>query len=393
MKSPPKVLAVALVALLAIGQIVRGAFVAAFADDQPDKAARIWGSHPAVLFKTSLNDIAASAAQGRDVPRDWIDAVYAAYYRSPLSPEPFLVRGVDAQLGGKADLAGRSFEAARRRDPRSLAAHYFLADHYLRTNRPDAGLVELARLTKLVPKGIESVAPYYAKYAASPGGAAAVKKMLRINPAFEPDILAALAGDPANADLILFLASGSKKTSGEPPAWHGRLVQSLIDSRQYAKAKAVWSKLSGTQLSDSGLFDAGFTGKKAAPPFNWSLLSNSSGVAEPQADGHLHLVYYGRDNVALASQTLMLSPGSYRFSFDMIGTPQNAAVLGWTITCLPTKAQIASLPLAASGPRSVAFNVGGDCPVQLLSLFGTSPEFPETADVTIGNLALVRVPR
>ena len=388
-----RAIVVIVIALLAIAQIVRNAFVLAYSSDAPQKAAATWRSHPDVLFKTALDDIARAAAAGQPAPRERIEAIYATAARAPLAPEPFLVRGVEAQLAGNQPLAERAFEAARLRDPRSLAAHYFLADHYLRTNQADAGLEALARLTRLVPNSIASVAPYYANYAKGPGGAERVKAMLRAHPEFEADVLSALATDAANADLILNLASGRGPSLGDTPGWHGKLVESLVAAGQYAKARAVWARLSGQQVAaDQGLFDPEFAGRKAPPPFNWTLLSTASGLAEGQGEGRLHIIYYGRENATLASQTLTLKPGRYRLSFRVEGGSQGLSPLAWKLTCLPSKRTILTFGLAAGRrPGSGGFEVSNDCPAQKLELSGAAPEFPQTVDVTIRGLSLTRV--
>jgi len=388
-----RAIAVALIAVLAIWQVVRTAYVEAYAADEPAKAAALWPSHPDVLFKTALAQIAGAAAAGQPVPRARIEAIYEAAAQAPLAPEPFLVRGVDAQLAGNSALAGRAFEAARHRNPRSLAAHYFLADHYLRTNQPAAGLAELARLTRLVPDGIVSVAPYYARYAKEPGGAARMREVLRTHPEFAPEVLSVLAADGANADLILYLVGDRRSSSEEPPLWHGRLVEALVAAGQFQKARLVWSKLSGEPAtSEPGLFDPQFSGKKAPPPFNWSLLSTASGLAEEQGNGRLHVIYYGRDNATLASQTLILQPGRYRLSFKTEGSSKSLPSLAWKLDCLPAKRSVMTLGLrAASGQATREFRIGADCPAQQLSLTGTPPDFPETVDVMLSELSLTRV--
>ena len=388
-----RAIAVAVVAMLGIWQVIRTAYVEAYAANQPMKAAVLWPSHPDVLFKTALAEIAGAAAAGQPIPRGRIDAIYAAAADAPLAPEPFLVRGVDAQVAGNSALAGRAFEAARLRNPRSLAAHYFLADHYLRTNQPGPGLAELVRLTRLVPDGILSVAQYYARYAKEPGGAARMREVLRVHPEFAPEVLSALAGDAANADLILFLAGDQQNSSDEPPLWHGRLVEALVGAGQFQKARTVWSKLSGEPVTDDPtLFDAQFSGKKAPPPFNWSLLSNASGLAEEQGNGRLHIIYYGRDNATLASQTLTLRPGRYRLAFKIDGSSKALSSLSWKLNCLPSSRAFFSLGLpAAGGPAAGEFSIGGDCPAQQLALTGSSPDFPETVDATLSELSLTRL--
>jgi hypothetical protein len=268
-----------------------------------------------------------------------------------------------------------------------------LADHYLRTNQPGPGLAELVRLTRLVPDGIVSVAPYYARYAKEPGGAERMREVLRVHPEFAPEVLSVLAADASSADLVLYLAGDRSNSSDQPPLWHGRLVEALVTAGQFQKARTVWSKLSGETLTgETGLFDPQFSGKKAPPPFNWSLLSTASGLAEEQGNGRLHIVYYGRDNATLASQTLTLRPGRYRLSFKIDGSSKALSSLAWKLNCLPSNHPVFSLNLPVNGGQAVGeFSIGGDCPAQQLALTGASPDFPETVDATLSELNLTRV--
>ena len=204
--------------------------------------------------------------------------------------------------------------------------------------------------------------------------------------------MGALAKDAANADLMLFLAGPRGGTAAEPPAWHGQLVQSLVSAGRYAKARQVWARLSGVPGAvGQTLFDPQFSGKKAPPPFNWTLLSTASGLAEEQGGGRLHVIYYGRDNATLASQTITLVPGTYRLGFQTEGGRQDLSPLSWKVSCLPSKRVILSLSLPPPGrPAGSSFTIGGDCPAQLIELTGISPEFPQTVDVTIRGLELSR---
>ena len=95
----------------------------------------------------------------------------SASAKAPLAPEPFLVRGVQAQLSGEQQLALRSFLAARQRNPRGIAARYFLADHYLKVGETGPGLNEISALARLVPQSLPTVAPYLAAYAKTPSAA------------------------------------------------------------------------------------------------------------------------------------------------------------------------------------------------------------------------------
>jgi len=391
-------IAIALLAMLAIGQVVRQAFVTRYSHSNPALAGSLWASHPNVSFKLDLDRIAVAAVSGAPIPRDRISHILARAKWAPLAVEPFLVRGVDAQTAGNDGLAEQAFLAAKRRDHRSIAPRYFLAGQYLRTNQPGKGLVELGALTRLVPNTINTLAPYYAAYAEQAGGEARLAQMFRLHPGLKPAILSQLSDEAGNADLVLRLSRAGKEPSSEPPVWAARLIESLLNAGQYAKAREVWAKISNvpvSTLAQTPIFDNQFRGSHLSPPFNWSFPPSGSGVAEPAGDGTLHITFYGRDNAVLAGQTLLLKPGSYRLSFNVFD-PVDASTVSWTIACRPSGQKLVGLPLGkgATGRKmSATFDVPSDCPAQQLQLTGLAPEFPETVDVTIGGLDLSRLPQ
>src|SRR5205085_11690976 len=104
----------------------------------------------------------------------------------------------------------------------------------------------------------------------------------------------------------------------------------------------------------------------------WTLLSDSRGFAEADGNGGLHVLYYGRDNADLASQTLMLAPGQYRLSMRVAGNPDG--MLKWSITCVPGGKEATAVDLGNSGNTlaSGIVTIGPDCPVQRLDLKGTA---------------------
>ena len=380
---------IAALSLLAIGQVVRQAYVEQYASFDPSAVRSIWNDHPDVAFKDDLAEIARVSAAGQNVPQHRIDDVMKSAARAPLAIEPFLVRGVQAAQAGRLSLAGAAFGAARRRNPRSVAARYFLAEHYLKTSKVDLGLNELAALTKLVPNSLPSVAPYYAAFARTPGGAVRTKEMLRAHPDFADTILAALATDPGNAELILFLA-GKPRPGADAPAWHGQLVQNLVSSGQYGKAHEVWARLARVKKANELLFDSAFSQRHSIPPFAWSLTTSGGGSAEPEGEGRLHISYYGRDDLVLANQLLLLSPGHYSLSMR-VKRQTDARSVAWKLTCRPSNAVLLDRDLGNRGRSeilSVAFHVPRDCPAQLLELLGTAPEFPGTIDLTISDLSI-----
>ena len=377
-------------ALVAGVAVVRTAAVNSFADHAPDLAARVWADHPDVALSLAFAAIGRSAALRQEPSPAVIESIRRASRRAPLAPEPFLVRGVSAQVKGELAVAEQAFLEARRRHPRSRAARYFLAEHYLRTGRLAAGLQEISVLARLVPQAAGSTAPFLATFARAPGGSAELRRLFDRQPELRGPVLTELAKDPANARLILSLAGRSANDA--PQGWQAQLIDSLLRAGDYRQAHQIWRSVAG--VSQPGLlFDPAFRGSSAPAPFNWTLAAGGTGFAE-RVDNGLHVVFYGRDNATLASQLLVLEPGSYRLAMRVAGDTR-ASLLAWRVICLPGRNGVAEVPLnkAATGGRlEAAFVVPGGCPAQQLELAGTAPDVPRQVDVTISQLSLTRAP-
>src|SRR5215210_5796035 len=197
---------VAVVALLLAAQVVRNSVVDALADVNPRAASRFWSRHPTVELSLGMTEIATAARDRKPAPATAFAMIADASNKAPLAPEPFLVNGVRAQLAGQTAAAEQAFLAAERRDPRSLAPRYFLAELYFRTAKVGRGLVEIADLVRLSPNGISGSAPYFAVYARNRANWPQLRAIFRANLDIENATLLALATEAANADTILALA-------------------------------------------------------------------------------------------------------------------------------------------------------------------------------------------
>src|SRR5690242_16900729 len=113
-------LLVVAIALLLGAQVIRNAAVAALAGGDPELAARIWPGHPAAEIPLGMTEIGRAAGRAGAIPASSLTAISDAARKAPLAPEPFLVRGVQAQLAGDQKGSIRAFSAAITRDPRSL---------------------------------------------------------------------------------------------------------------------------------------------------------------------------------------------------------------------------------------------------------------------------------
>lgn len=378
---------VILIALLIGVQVVRNAAVLLLAGSKPQLADRVWKGHPATEISTAMTQIAIAARNRQPVPVSAFSTIGDAARKDPLAPEPFLVRGVQSELAGDGRMAQTAFEAAQWRDPRSLAVAYFLADRYFHIGDSDRGLREVAALARLAPNGPVVVAPYLAAYAANPANWPGLRSLLRANPMLADQTLTALAARAETVPALLALADPREKSGSA--TWLPSLLNTLTAAGKYEQARAIWARMSGAGGAPGQLIhDASFNDRTSPPPFNWTLTSSTVGLAERQPGGRLHVLFYGQEDGFLASELVLLPPGAYRLSMQLLGDPSRAHSLNWSIWCDKATEPIASVTLDAAAARGWRFEVPKACPAQWLKLSGVSGDVPQQTDITIGSLKL-----
>jgi hypothetical protein len=380
------------VAAVLVGvQVVRNAAVLDLAATRPAEAARLWRGHPASEISAGMTEIARAARDRRQVPETVFASMADAAVKEPLAPEPFLVRGVRAELAGDGATAQRAFEAAQWRDPRSLPAADFLADRYFRLDDVDRGLKEVAALSRLSPSGAVTVAPYIASYATAPTNWPSLRRLFRDNPDLAGASLTMLARNAATEPAVLALADPRQKMADAP--WLPSLLDTLTQSGKYAQAWDIWVKAAGIRVRPGEfLHDSAFVDRSSPPPFNWELTASAVGLAERQPGGRLHVMFYGQEDGFLASQLLLLLPsGSYRLSMELLGDPARARVLSWSVWCDKATAAIAAGTLDSIAARGLHFEVPAGCPAQWIKLAASSSDMPHQIDITIAAVKLERV--
>ena len=381
-------LGVGLIALLVAVQLVRIAAVEALAKTRPSEAERVWNTHPEVELQTGLTAIAAATRERGSVSPEVFDRIFDAATKEPLAAEPYLVRGVQAQLSRNAGAAERAFLAAERRDARSLPSRFFLAELYFRRGESTRGLAEIGALARLAPNGVQSLAPYVAAYARDRSTWPQLRTMFRSEPRLEDATLSALATDARNTDTVLALANRSR--SGPSSTWLAPLLDSLGKAGQFGRARAIWASVAHVQLDRGALvFDPDFTRSDAPPPFNWVLTSSTVGLAERERGAGLHVIFYGQEDGSLASELLVLRPGTYGLTTKAVGNPTNGDALLWTVTCAGGKEPFARIPRSSGVNRQWRFTVPTDCPAQRLELFGSSSDIPKQSEARIRGISLV----
>jgi len=383
-------LIVILLALLLAAQVVRNAAVLALAPLYPASAASLWESHPSVEISLGLARIGRASRERSEIGPRTFAMIDDAATKSPLSPEPFLVRGVQQQVTGDLAGASRAFLAAQWRDPRSMPAAYFLANYYFRAGRPLEGLEQTALLARLSPTGSEGVAPFVAAYAQDRSNWPQMRALFRSQEGLEDSVLTALAHDARNADAILAIAYARHRRPDSP--WLPVLLDSLVANADYGQARAIWASVGGALPGNRLIYDADFSSPQAPPPFNWNLASSTVGLAERQPGKRLHAIFYGNEDGVLASELLLLPPGSYRLQVPILVPPTHTEVLRWSVRCDKSSEPIAVVGIEQAAAHGWNFVVPGNCRAQWLELSGRSGDVAQQSDVILGPLTLSRAP-
>lgn len=383
-----RLIVVAAALLLAV-QVVRNATVADLATLHPAVAAKFWAHHPEVEISLGLADIGRAARARKAIDPHTFAMIDDAAAKSPLAPEPFLVHGVKAQMAGNSQAAKLAFLSAQARDPRSLPAAYFLADYYFRAGQALPGLEQTVVLARLSQGGGDAVAPFVATYAQNRANWPQMRALFRSQQDIENDVLSVLARNPANVDAILAVADPSHRTPDSP--WLGVLLRSLVANGDYPRARAIWSSIGRGGAGNLLLYDPSFSSPVPPPPFNWSFTSSTVGLAERQPGKRLHVIFYGNEDGVLASQLLLLSPGTYRLQMQTVGSPVHPESFRWSIRCDKSQEPLASVGADVAANRGWTFQIPANCPAQWIELSGRSGDIAQQSEVTITGLRLMRV--
>lgn len=375
-------------ALLAI-EVVRLSVASNIAETNPRLASQLAPNSPFALLSNAMGGVGRSAASGGNPDQQTLDSLKATAGLSPLQPEPFLVQGALAERAGDMARAEVLLTEARFRNPRSNAARYLLADVWLRQGKVVQGLTEMAVLSRLFPEASVQLVPALSAYAQSPGAPDRLARILKTNPQLKRPLLNALASDRANAGLVLDLAgSDVRSTDKEANRWKEKLLRAFVSAGAYQQAYDLWRAFAGLPKGAAPLlYNGDFNKTGAPPPFNWTYISGPAGFAEPDKD-RLRVLYYGRQDAPLASQLLLLAPGSYRFAVAVSGSPA-AGALVWTVTCVGAKSPLMQLDVASG--TSAPFTIPTGCPAQTLALGGHLQEVPKDTDIQMGSARIERV--
>lgn len=333
--------------------------------------------------------MAGEAARNGGQTSDARNAFFRLAQKDPLNPQPFLFFGALAERNGTSSPAADLFNSALRRDPRSVAGHYFMATHALRKGDADTALAELSNLSRLHANSVD-FAQTFSAYAQATGNKAVLRRVLAREPQRRDYLLYVLAGDPRNADLVVELSDRLPPRTGEPGEdWRAHLVRTLANAGDYRGARVRWAQLSGKPLPE-GLATPGFAGSENPAPFNWTYVSGDAALIEPDGGGKLGILYYGRNDAMLAEQVTTLAPGRYRLSISAAGEGF-PGLLSWQVQCAAAPASVIGVLTVANGNPSTEFVVPGDCDAQKLQLKAVAGPTDDNSRWTFDALRIERV--
>lgn len=271
-------------------------------------------------------------------------------------------------------------KAALHREPRSSAAHFLLADLYVREGRVGEALGHVAVLgRRLRGGGAEPFAAALATYLRDPSKVAQVRDVLNQDASLRSSVLTKMAQGGAAAPSLRMLSQPGD--AGEE--WFRFAFERQLGVGNVGEARAL---LAAAQVSGGGTDLTDWSRGANAGPLAWRLPASPDGVAEPGTDGSLTLTYYGRSDVALAERLSLLSPGPYRFAAQFAGDPP-AGSFEWRVTCLQGKRTLAAWPVSARASAQL-LQVPADCPSQRIALWGRMGEFPRTVSANLTRIAL-----
>jgi hypothetical protein len=352
-------------------------------------------------YISALNAAMLDPQQARPVAPASLEAPAVRLARRPLDRGPLSQVALEATLSGKKAVARPIMQEVVRADPRAKAGRMWLMADALRRGDLAAATAQIERLMAIDPAQSLTYFPLLGDIAKQRGGERLIANILVRGPIWRTQFLGFLTTRGVDPDRIFRLntgPSGVPRVGGEVA--QTALIQQFINRGDYDGAYVAWVNFlpSAALGKVTAVYDGGFAGLPGPQPFNWSF--NDGEVASVSIDrGHgLHIEYSGAQTARLASQTLLLKPGAYRFDYAAQGSGEvpDGGALAWRLLCLPDNKPILDLPITGLTDRTVGraarFTVPAGCNAQSLSIEATLGTFPQSRSLTIAQVAINRGP-
>lgn len=304
---------------------------------------------------------------------------------NPIASQPFVVIANAEEEAGNLRQATEIMETALARDPRNLAARLWLLKGYLVNGAYVRAIDQVDALIRLRPRASTALAAALTPLLTTPDARAALVGALSKNPPWQSDFLLRAERDTKDPAAFYDLMGALLRspTVEIPDETMTLVLNGIINRGDFEIANLLFRQVADSSVEDRTnlVYDGSFRQRKAPPPFNWTLLSTASGMAEMNRDvmGGSSLLsrYYGGEPAVLADQMLVLSPGSYRLAARVQADEMPLdGTFSWRLSCLPSKREVVRLanPPGRREPVNIGteFTVPSDCRAQQLSLWAES---------------------
>lgn len=316
--------------------------------------------------------------------------VRADAIRDPLAGAPLYLTGASRGLEGDAKGAEQLVRLSIERNPRLMAARYWMIRHLGEQRRAAEAADATLRVLALDPESYATMVPILVELTKYRESWPRIRAALPTAGTWREIYFNLLVQQKFDPSIVFSAIDVAKSGGSARPSVREQtgLLSSMIARGDYDRAYTAWlGWLSPAELVKVAyLYDGGFTGAPGAPPFNWTLSSGGIGTAEIEASRGLRFDFTPSDPLQLASQTIVLPAGAYRLRVAAMldramgeGGDGLEVPLQWQVTCLTDRRVIAEVRLPdATELKTVAvrFEVPANCPAQQVQLTGSSMEFP-----------------
>jgi hypothetical protein len=307
-------------------------------------AARAPSEH-AVRLSPGSAEVLARAAEGEMRAGDMEDAGYLARLslsKAPFDVEALRVLAMSEAEAGRTDQADELMTLAGNWSLRDSAAHSWLIESRLRRGNYASAFAHADTLVRRRADLRPQVFNLFSTAAETdPRAGPYLASELADSPPWRAEYLQSLYRRPNGLQLLAGLALGLEQTEGPfTTAELQSLYQALYQGRRIAGLKTIRETLDRPS-ADSILVNGEFADQETLLPFGWQLgvgpgisvgLLNDDRKPELTA---LRVIHDARNAQDLASQLVLMAPGSYRLSGrQRLENGRGRTGFAWQIQCL-----------------------------------------------------------
>lgn len=332
--------------------VISRSFVAYLAGSTPEAALWLSPGNPQALVTLAERRLepagaaetpqgAPAAPEAHEEARIWAETALAA---DPLNARALRILGRLAQAAGDRDRAMTYMQASARRSIQESAALLWLIESHFEKKNYAMALRFADALMRTRSQSMPHLLPMLGRIAEQQEARRALENLLAENPPWRRAFLAALpsAVSDARTPLLILLAI---RGSADPPTLADvrDYVGRLMAHKFYELAYYTWLQfLPPEHLAAVGpLFNGSFEFTPSGLAFDWALNAGRGVTLDiaPRSDDARQRALFielgpGRVEFHGVTQTLLLSPGTYRFEGKVRGEISGPRGLVWRVACV-----------------------------------------------------------